>query len=344
MDPQIRVPIPRQNEARFEETKRIARIFRMVQLISAQPSQWRRAVLAEHFEVSERQIAKDLDLIRNGLRLKLERGPAGYAFSVAPQLPAVTFSFGEALAMYLAADAVRVVPGIDAAELLAALARLGAVFPAEIQRALARRALSIPAAVDVTSRRRGELLNALHKALFDGHVISLRYASAARGGAVVERRVRPYAVLPHGRAWYLVAFCELRQAVLVFKVDRIERLESTTDRFEVPLDFDLDGYFAGAWGIVRDEGAQPEEIVLEFDSTAARWVAEEFWHVSQEIDPLQTGGIRFRVYVPPTPELTRWVLGYGRHVRVLEPDGLRRAVRAEADAVVSLGERREVPE
>ena len=174
--------IPKQGHARFEETKRVTRVLQIVQLIHTRPSCWRRAALAARFGISERQIAKDLDVIRHGLCLELASGQDGYAFARAPQLPAVTFSFGEALAIYLAADAVRMVPGVDTTELQVALTRLGGALPVEFQQVMERRTRNALPVQTQVGQRRTALLPVLHAAMFWGRILAVKYASATRGG------------------------------------------------------------------------------------------------------------------------------------------------------------------
>jgi hypothetical protein len=97
---------------RYPELQRASRILEVVSRISARPRMWTRGGLANNFEVSERQITKDLDVIRHGLKLDLryERG-GGYYFETIPSLPAVSYSLSEALAIYLAAEAGRRMTG-----------------------------------------------------------------------------------------------------------------------------------------------------------------------------------------------------------------------------------------
>ncbi len=64
--------------ARLEETRRIGRILGTVQLIAVHPRRWQRRDLARRYEVGERQIQKDLTVIRHGLGLPLMRDEAGY--------------------------------------------------------------------------------------------------------------------------------------------------------------------------------------------------------------------------------------------------------------------------
>lgn len=65
---------------------------------------------------------------------------------------------------------------------------------------------------------------------------------------------------------------------------------------------------------------------------------DEEWHPSQRVEELPDGRARLLFHVGVTPELRRWVLGFGRQVRVVRPEGLGEWVREEARAVGELGE------
>jgi len=317
---------------KLEETKRIGRVLAIVQLVAAQPKQWRRRDLAARFEVSERQIDKDLQLVRHGLVLLLRHVPAGYHFDGLPRLAAAPLTFEESLALILAAQSAQEAEGIDSADLAAALSRLEMQFPMPIRdllhQATGRRSR------DFQAVHRKETLATLERAMAGHRKVALTYATATRDGAVTERVVQPYAVLRYVRSWYLVGYCELRQAVLMFKIDRIVAIELTSSPYTIPQDFDLDAYRGAGWGILRETGQPVERVELQFDAQAGRWVAEEQWHPRQVVTPRPDGAVRFAVDVAVTPELVRWVLGYGRHVRVLGPDGLRQCVLEEATDLV----------
>jgi hypothetical protein len=102
--------------SRLEETKRTARILEIVQLIAGNPRRYRRADLAKRFEISERMIQKDLDIIRHRLkpplcniiwhRLKLPlcNNRSGYFFDRLPRPPTTPYSFSDALALLIAAN------------------------------------------------------------------------------------------------------------------------------------------------------------------------------------------------------------------------------------------------
>lgn len=70
------------------ETRRVARLLDLACCLGDAPGRWTRAALARRYEVSERQITKDLDLLRHTLRTEITKvSPAGgYRFTRAPEL------------------------------------------------------------------------------------------------------------------------------------------------------------------------------------------------------------------------------------------------------------------
>lgn len=73
--------------------------------------------------------------------------------------------------------------------------------------------------------------------------------------------------------------------------------------------------------------------MLEFSAEAGRWVRDEEWHPSQRVEDLPDGRVRLVFHVGITPELRRWVLGFGRQARVVRPEGLAAWAREEVGAM-----------
>ena len=55
----------------YEEMKRTSRILEIVQIVATAPRRYLRRDLATRFEISERMIQKDLEVVRRGLKLLL---------------------------------------------------------------------------------------------------------------------------------------------------------------------------------------------------------------------------------------------------------------------------------
>lgn len=311
----------------FEEMKRVSRILETVQMITVSPCRYRRRDLAARFEVTERTIQKDLDVIRHGMRLPLSHSPQGYFLEETPKLPAVRYSFAEAVAMLLALRAAVQTPGVASPELAAAAARLEAIFPPQVA-AFLRRAMEQPV-MTVNGAHRREMLMLLQRALIEGRKVRIMYKTSSRGGDLNERVVRPYHLMPYVRSWQLIGHCEKRDTVLMFKVDRILQATIMEEKYSIPADFDAAEYLGPAWGVMRSSGSDPVDVVLRFEARAGGWVAEEHWHPSQKVEELPDGRIVFKLHVVPTPEFVNWILYYGSRVEVLAPQELRERVADE---------------
>jgi predicted DNA-binding transcriptional regulator YafY len=317
---------------RLPETTRVARVLDIIWRISARPRYWTRARLAEQFEVSQRTIQADLDIVRNRLMfgLKTERGK-GYYFESLPQLPAVNYSVPEAMALILAAEAGRHLDGISEQDLASAIARLESVFPGELGRMVRKRA-ERESATELTHRQR--MVQTCMSASISRQRLHIEYTTASRGGVETRRDVDPYAVIPYQRAWHMVGYCHTRHEPRVFKIDRIQSAAPTGASFTTPRDFDITAFLSEGWGLIRGLDGPVERVELRFSPTAARWIVDEQWHPAQQLRPEANGELTFVIEVQITPELQRWVFGFGREVNVVAPHSLNEWVKEEARAII----------
>lgn len=320
--------------ARLPETTRIARILDMIWRISREPHRWTRQDLAEAFEVSERTVTKDLQIIRNKLLFDLESDYGrGYYFKSLPKLPSVSYSLPEAMALILAAYASRQLGGISQPDLAAAIARLESVIPDDL-RAMIDQFGNAPAATPEDEHRQ-EMLTTISRAVSTNRRLEITYASASRGGAETTREVDPYALIPYQKSWHMVGYCHLRQDIRIFKIDRIKEVRDLSKTFVPDEQFDLTAFLNEGWGLMRGLDLPIEEVELRFEPLAARWVADETWHPSQKVEWNDDGSLTFMVRIQVTPEFQRWVFRYGREVQVIAPDHLRDWVRDEAAAILA---------
>jgi predicted DNA-binding transcriptional regulator YafY len=127
----------------------------------------------------------------------------------------------------------------------------------------------------------------------------------------------------------VIAYCQNRESVRTFKIDRIRHASLLGDRYIIPNDFNLNDYLGDTWGIMSGDGQAPVDVALLFEPEVGHWVIEEHWHASQSWEELPDGRILFRLKLVPTPEFTNWLLYYGSRVKVIEPASLRTRVAEE---------------
>jgi predicted DNA-binding transcriptional regulator YafY len=149
-------------------------------------------------------------------------------------------------------------------------------------------------------------------------------------GTEKRTRVQPYFLEPDAalRSVYLIGFDEPAGAMRTYKVERIRSATLTTDRYEIPDDFDPDAWLANSWGIWSSEGTPTALVRLRFDASVAHRVREAVWHRSQQLTELAGGGVELTVMVAGVIEIRPWVLSWGGAVEVLEPAELREAIAA----------------
>jgi predicted DNA-binding transcriptional regulator YafY len=73
--------------------------------------------------------------------------------------------------------------------------------------------------------------------------------------------------------------------------------------------------------------------LIRFHPLVARNVAEVSWHKTQQTSWNTDGTLDFSARVSGLGEIIWWVLGYGMHAEVIEPQELRDRVREHVGAM-----------
>lgn len=173
------------------------------------------------------------------------------------------------------------------------------------------------------------------EALLEHRVLGFDYRKA---GAISpeSRRVEPYHLTLVEGCWYVIGRDLHRNGLRTFALQRMTRARVLAGRFQIPSTFDPEALLAGAFGVWHDSSSREEhEVVVELTGYAARMAAERRWHASQKEEWLdeREERVRVRFQVGRFEDFTRWVLGWGRHARVVHPPELVERVRAEAMAM-----------
>lgn len=84
-------------------------------------------------------------------------------------------------------------------------------------------------------------LDTLRQAVWHSRKVVIEYEKTSR--EITTRTVRPYGLVVKMMQWYLVAFCEERQAMRTFNVWRIIGANLLNETFTLPDDFSLEAYW-----------------------------------------------------------------------------------------------------
>jgi len=98
-------------------------------------------------------------------------------------------------------------------------------------------------------------------------------------------------------------------------------------------DFDLHAHLAKSFGVYHGDG--DVHVKVRFTPTVSRYVEESHWHASQELSAQRDGSLVAAFDLDNTEEIKRWIMSFGKHALVLEPDALRDEIVAELAALMA---------
>ncbi|MBN1102624.1 MAG: WYL domain-containing protein, partial [Deltaproteobacteria bacterium] len=146
-----------------------------------------------------------------------------------------------------------------------------------------------------------------------------------------RRKVDAYRVWFFNGTFYLIGHCHMRNEVRIFALDRIKILHQTKESFEIPEGFSLEEFTRTSFGVFQ---GPLTKVKIWFSPDVAGYVKEKVWHQSQKMVEQKDGSLIFESEVAGTDEIRFWVMGWGSHAEVLEPEDLREQIRAEAETLV----------
>jgi proteasome accessory factor B len=292
--------------------------------------------LASELEVSPKTVQRDLDFMRDrlGLPIEYDAGAHGFYYTRSVgQFPMMKISEGELVALSVARNALSLYQGTPFERPLRdAFAKLTAGLRDQIQFAW-----SGDLSESITFRAGGQSIGDL--ATFDTasqgvvHREELAFSYQKLGSENgEERRVEPVHLACIDNQWYLFGLDPARDGGLrTFALTRMTGLRRTGRRFERPRNFSLKEHLADSFGVFSAPAA--ENVRLRFDAFGGQLIRERNWHASQEIQPIAGGGLELSMRIGLSPEVERWILGWGEHVEVIAPAALRAAIARTAEAI-----------
>ncbi len=295
-------------------------------------------VFLEELDVSRATFKRDMEYLRDRLHAPIvwDRDAGGYRFESlqttgpAYELPGLWFSSGELYALLAAHKLLGdIEPGILASHVAPLQARLAALLEASGHSAseitqrvrllsMAKRTVELRFFTDITI------------ALLERKRIEIDAWNRGRD-ETNTRTISPQRLIHYRDNWYLDAWCHLRNDLRSFSVDAIQRVKVLREKARNVAVAKLDDHYTSAYGIFG--GQAKAWAVLRFSPERARWVKSERWHREQQSEVLPDGSYRLRVPFSDERELLMDILRHGRHVEVVAPTSLRKAV---ADEVVAL--------
>ena len=292
----------------------INRLFEMVYLLMNRKKMTAKD-LADHFEVSQRTIYRDVEILNGaGIPVLANKGKSGGI-----ELPnnfildASAFSEKERGEIVFALQSFRALKYVNADSVLK---KLGAIFNKDAINWVE---------VDFSDWKPGgkEKFGVIKSAIVDKKCLSFDYFGT--NGDKTHRTVYPMQLWFKHKAWYIKAFCLMRRDYRLFKISRIKNLSVSESNFEAIELFDAGMIYPEINTTEDFPEAKPEsktpknnvDLKLLIDTSHAHRVFDEFDEENIQTD--KDGNFIINAVFPEDEWLYGYILSFNYGAKVLEP-------------------------
>lgn len=285
--------------------------------------------LAATFETSKRTIYRDVQaLCESGVPVVAQAG-VGYSLVEGYFLPPVSFSTDEATMLLLGSKLVADHFDAQYGEVSQSASRkIEAVLSEKLREEVnfLFGSIAFVAPQTLASDTSAKFLPTIRRAIIERKTIRFHYHtrySMDRSQAKKTRDADPYGLLHYGDAWYLNAFCHLRQQIRQFRLDRMSDPQLLDKTFIRPANFKIE---------------QPEEdhpkvrAQVLFCPEASPWVRESRSYFIAKMEA-QGDCLLATLKAHAEGEFVPWLLSWGDQVEVIEPDSLKHRLVNEAKKI-----------
>lgn len=148
--------------------------------------------------------------------------------------------------------------------------------------------------------------------------------------------ISPYCVKLFENRWYVLGKTDRYEHPRLYGLDRIETAELTGEKFSLPDNFDADEYFETYYGVVLDRNVERRRIIIRAYGEHKNYLKSLPLHHSQTLLEENDDYADFGLYLAPTYDFIMSLLHVGAMVEVLQPESLRRTMKAWIEEMYSL--------
>jgi len=316
----------------------LGRQWKIIQTLISSKKGKSAAELASELDCHPRTVYRDLEALQvAGFPIYTERVEGKNLWSlldtVKHQIP-IPFSLPELIALYFGTNMLKVFKDTVFYDSLKSLSqKIKATLPPESLKYLENLEQTLHIGLRPYKKygKFKEIINRVNDAATNRKTIEIVYYTMSRKRET-RRKVDPYSIWFFNGTFYLIGYCHMRNEVRIFALDRIKMLHETKDTFEVPENFSMEEFMGQSLGVFKGE---PVSVKIWFSPEVAGYIREKIWHESQEIHQQDDGSIIFEAEIAGTQEVKFWVMSWGSHALVLEPEWLREEIRTEVEAMLN---------
>lgn len=170
-----------------------------------------------------------------------------------------------------------------------------------------------------------EWINSIYESIQNKFAVAFTYHNIYKK-EIKSYQIVPYLLKEHRNRWYLIGWSVDKNKYVTFGLDRISKLTIKEQTYQRRLDFNPNGFFQYATGIM--EGAdKPTEIAITIKHPISELVLLESLHESQRVISQNSDQIKLTVTVFVNEEFYLKILGMGANCIITKPVSLRNRIK-----------------
>lgn len=166
----------------------------------------------------------------------------------------------------------------------------------------------------------GEKLHVLIKAMKESKKVSITYRRYG-GHATRTFDLEPYCVKLFVQRWYLLGRIA-DKGLATFSLDRILEVKISHEKFKFDEDFNAASYFSNSFGVMLDEKAKPEKVLIRAYGYEPYYLRDLPLHHSQREIQSTEEYCDFELMLKITSDFKSKLLSRGEWIEILEPKAL----------------------
>ncbi|MFP4096861.1 MAG: helix-turn-helix transcriptional regulator [Cyclobacteriaceae bacterium] len=280
--------------------------------------------VASRFGISLRTVYRDIRALEEaGVPIGSEAG-VGYFLADGYRLPPVMFTPEEACALLTAHQFISQLTDSSLNSAYeGALFKIKSVMKADEQEMLEDLQDKVKV---VPPQPRGEHPDDIHlalvqQALMQRKPVEMDYFSPA-SGEFTRRQAEPIGLVYYSDAWHLIAWCRLRHDYRDFRLDRMSKIETLQERYQLRDRLSLEQYLER-----QSHTTEARLMKVLFAQDVVRYTSQSRYQHGFVQEEKREDGTEMWFLTSSEEFLARWLLMYTDGVKVLEPESLRHSMR-----------------
>lgn len=284
-----------------------------------------RTRLSEIFQVDEKTIRRDIEVLRDEYKAPIESDQNGYFYSDNFNLPLNLALSGKELNQLKIA--VKTLNQFRHLEVFKDLSGLLEKIENSVKFKLDDSTNSHIYFEEVPFYEGTELIDLFIEAIEKQLIVEFEYQSF-KSEMPSKQLIHPYVIKEHTNRWYVIGFIPEHNSFTAFALERIKQndnLKLSSNPFIKNQDFDIKKMFQYTYGMTVFHDRIPDKIILEFSPLQAKYFESKPFCQYKIIDR-SNNLVRIQTELITNYELVRKIASMGNGVKVISPLMLKNKV------------------